>query len=417
MIMSMRLKKLLALSLSVSLVSTGIFVDVGMRSVTAAASKTKRAKDKKNVKKVKVTVAQKKTIKAPKSEKKAVWSIVSGQQNISVIKKGKGEIKIKAQKSGSVKLQAKQGKKKTIYDITVKKQAPKKSEVKQLRKLYIDCFWKAQEESPYDWGWRKNSDVTKLKWFSDWILWDDYGYVKGIVLDSMSITTPYFIGYDIEPDVKLPTFKKIQYFGSVTGNGLKSVDLGNNPTLKYFFLKQGYGEYWDEQEYAELKEINVSGCKNLENFYVRMTYNIKKLDLSSNCKIETINISDTPLDELKMPKTDCLKEFYMNGSRINELDLSNCTNMKKIGIMGCNPQSVTISLGNKTNKEISDFDIAVGSTEGETSVRFVANREISEVPKVRYEYEYLGYIDGGLKFLKKCVEFIEKNGKIYFKLL
>ena len=414
MIMSIRLKKLLALSLSISLAATGIITDVGENSIfVAAASKTTEVK----VKKVQITVAQKKTIKAPKSEKKAVWSIVSGQQNISVIKKDNGEIKIKAQKSGSVKLQAKQGKKKTIYNITVKKQAPKKSEVKQLRKLYIDCFWKAQEESPYDWGWRKNSDVTKLKWFSDWVSWDDYGYVKGIALDSMSITTSYFIGYDIETDVKLPTFKKIQYFGSVSGNSLKSVDLGNNPTLKYFFLKQGYGEYWDEQEYAELKEINVSGCKNLENFYVRMTYNIKKLDLSSNCKIETINISDTPLDELKMPKTDYLKEFYMNGSRINELDLSNCTNMKKIGIMGCNPQSVTISLGNKTNKEISDFDIAVGSTEGETSVRFVANREISEVPKVRYEYEYLGYIDSGLKFLKKCVKFIEKNGKIYFKLL
>lgn len=252
-------------------------------------------------------------------------------------------------------------------------------------------------------------------WYADgddflhdkWIEWDDYGYIRGMSLEAKEILT----------EINLPRFKKIQYFGSVTGNNLKSIDLGNNPTLKYFFLKQGYGEYWDEQEYAELKEINVSGCKNLENFYVRMTYNIKKLDLSSNCKIETINISDTPLDELKMPKTDYLKEFYMNGSRINELDLSNCTNMKKIGIMGCNPQSVTISLGNKTNKEISDFDIAVGSTEGETSVRFVANREISEVPKVRYEYEYLGYIDGGLKFLKKCVKFIEKNGKIYFKLL
>ena len=400
--MSTRLKKLLALSMSISLAATGIFVDVGMRSVTAAASKTKQAKDKKNVKKVKVTVAQKKTIKAPKSEKKAVWSIVSGQQNISVIKKDKGEIKIKAQKSGNVKLQAKQGKKKTIYNITVKKQAPKKSEIKQLTKFYKECFIKSSKEMGNDW-YAEGDDFLHDKW----IEWDDYGYIRGMSLEAKEILT----------EINLPRFKKIQYFGSVTGNNLKSIDLGNNPTLKYFFLKQGYGEYWDEQEYAELKEINVSGCKNLENFYVRMTYNIKKLDLSSNCKIETINISDTPLDELKMPKTDCLKEFYMNGSRINELDLSNCTNMKKIGIMGCNPQSVTISLGNKTNKEISDFDIAVGSTEGETSVRFVANREISEVPKVRYEYEYLGYIDGGLKFLKKCVKFVEKNGKIYFKLL
>ena len=60
-----------------------------------------------------------------------------------------------------------------------------------------------------------------------------------------------------------------------------------------------------------------------------------------------------------MPKTYCLKEFYMNWSRINELDLSNCTNIQKIGIIGCNPQSVTISLGNKTDKEISEFDIDV----------------------------------------------------------
>ena len=402
MIMSMRLKKLLVLSLSVSLALTGIFTAVGMRSVTAAVSKTKQVKGK-NVKKVKVMVAQKKTIKAPKSEKKAVWSILSGKQNISVIKKDKGEIKIKAQKSGNVKLQAKQGKKKTIYNITVKKQAPKKSEIKQLRKLYIDCFWKAQEESPYDWGWRKNSDVTKLKWFSDWVSWDDYGYVKGIALDSMSITTSYFIGYDIETDVKLPTFKKIQYFGSVSGNSLKSVDLGNNPTLKYFFLDVGYGEYAEEGNYSYLNKIDFSGCQNLEGVYINSVFNIKQIDLSNNRKIKTVNISHTPLDELKMPKTDCLKEFYMNWSRINELDLSNCTNIQKIGIIGCNPQSVTISLGNKTDKEISEFDIDVYSADVETSVRFVANREISEVPKVRYEYGYLGYIDGGLDFLRNCI--------------
>ena len=402
MIMSMRLKKLLALSLSVSLVSTGIFVDVGMRSVTAAASKTKRAKDKKNVKKVKVTVAQKKTIKAPKSEKKAVWSIVSGQQNISVIKKDKGEIKIKAQKSGNVKLQAKQGKKKTIYNITVKKQAPKKSEVKQLTKFYKECFIKSSKEMGNDW-YAEGDDFLHDKW----IEWDDYGYIRGMSLEAKEILT----------EINLPRFKKIQYFGSVTGNNLKSIDLGNNPTLKYFFLDVGYGESAEEGNYSYLNRIDVSGCQNLEGVYINSAFNIKQIDLSNNRKIKTVNISHTPLDELKMPKTDCLKEFYMNWSRINELDLSNCTNIQKIGIIGCNPQSVTISLGNKTNKEISDFDIAVGSTEGETSVRFVANREISEVPKVRYEYEYLGYIDGGLKFLKKCVEFIEKNGKIYFKLL
>ena len=388
MIMSMRLKKLLALSMSISLAATGIFVDVGMRSVTAAASKTKRAKDKKNVKKVKVMVAQKKTIKAPKSEKKAVWSIVSGQQNISVIKKGKGEIKIKAQKSGSVKLQARQGKKKTIYNITVKKQAPKKSEIKQLTKFYKECFIKSSKEMGNDW-YAEGDDFLHDKW----IEWDDYGYIRGMSLEAKEILT----------EINLPRFKKIQYFGSVTGNNLKSIDLGNNPTLKYFFLDVGYGESAEEGNYSYLNRIDVSGCQNLEGVYINSAFNIKQIDLSNNRKIKTVNISHTPLDELKMPKTDCLKEFYMNWSRINELDLSNCTNIQKIGIIGCNPQSVTISLGNKTDKEISEFDIDVYSADVETSVRFVANREISEVPKVRYEYGYLGYIDGGLDFLRNCI--------------
>ena len=388
MIMSMRLKKLLALSMSISLAATGIFVDVGMRSVTAAASKTKRAKDKKNVKKVKVMVAQKKTIKAPKSEKKAVWSIVSGQQNISVIKKGKGEIKIKAQKSGNVKLQAKQGKKKTTYNITVKKQAPKKSEIKQLTKFYKECFIKSSKEMGNDW-YAEGDDFLHDKW----IEWDDYGYIRGMSLEAKEILT----------EINLPRFKKIQYFGSVTGNNLKSIDLGNNPTLKYFFLDVGYGESAEEGNYSYLNRIDVSGCQNLEGVYINSAFNIKQIDLSNNRKIKTVNISHTPLDELKMPKTDCLKEFYMNWSRINELDLSNCTNIQKIGIIGCNPQSVTISLGNKTDKEISEFDIDVYSADVETSVRFVANREISEVPKVRYEYGYLGYIDGGLDFLRNCI--------------
>ena len=387
MIMSMRLKKLLALSLSVSLVSTGIFVDVGMRSVTAAVSKTKQVKGK-NVKKVKVTVAQKKTIKAPKSEKKAVWSILSGKQNISVIKKGKGEIKIKAQKSGSVKLQAKQGKKKTTYDITVKKQAPKKSEIKQLTKFYKECFIKSSKEMGNDW-YAEGDDFLHDKW----IEWDDYGYIRGMSLEAKEILT----------EINLPRFKKIQYFGSVTGNGLKSVDLGNNPTLKYFFLDVGYGESAEEGNYPYLNRIDFSGCQNLEGVYINSVFNIKQIDLSNNRKIKTVNISHTPLDELKMPKTYCLKEFYMNWSRINELDLSNCTNIQKIGIIGCNPQSVTISLGNKTDKEISEFDIDVYSADVETSVRFVANREISEIPKVRYEYGYLGYIDGGLDFLRNCI--------------
>ena len=383
--MSIRLKKLLALSLSISLAATGIITDVGENSIfVAAASKTTEVK----VKKVQITVAQKKTIKAPKSEKKAVWSIVSGQQNISVIKKGKGEIKIKAQKSGSVKLQAKQGKKKTIYNITVKKQAPKKSEIKQLTKFYKECFIKSSKEMENDW-YAEGDDFLHDKW----IEWDDYGYIRGMSLEAKEILT----------EINLPRFKKIQYFGSVTGNNLKSIDLGNNPTLKYFFLDVGYGESAEEGNYPYLNKIDFSGCQNLEGVYINSVFNIKQIDLSNNRKIKTVNISHTPLDELKMPKTDCLKEVYMNWSKINELDLSNCTNIQKIGIIGCNPQSVTISLGNKTDKEISEFDIDVYSTDVETSVRFVANREISEIPKVRYEYGYLGYIDGGLDFLRNCI--------------
>ena len=275
--MSIRLKKLLALSLSISLAATGIITDVGENSIfAAAASKTTEVK----VKKVQITVAQKKTIKAPKSEKKAVWSIVSGQQNISVIKKGKGEIKIKAQKSGSVKLQAKQGKKKTIYNITVKKQAPKKSEIKQLTKFYKECFIKSSKEMGNDW-YAEGDDFLHDKW----IEWDDYGYIRGMSLEAKEILT----------EINLPRFKKIQYFGSVTGNNLKSIDLGNNPTLKYFFLDVGYGEYAEEGNYSYLNKIDFSGCQNLEGVYINSVFNIKQIDLSNNRKISNIGERLYPL--------------------------------------------------------------------------------------------------------------------------
>ena len=404
--MNGRLKRLLTVSLVVSMFVVSVFSDIGIKNADAATTI--------KIKKVKITVADKKTIKAPKSENKATWSVLSGKNNISILGKDKKTIKIKAEKSGKVKLQAKQGKKKTIYNITVEKQAPKKSELEQLRELYIDYFWKAQEESPYDWGWRKNSDLTKLKWFSDWVSWDDYGYVKGIVVDDMSITTPYFIGYDIEMDIKLPRFSRIKYFGSSTGNYLKSIDLGNNPSLKYFFLNQGYGEHWDEQEYHILNQINVSGCKNLEGFYISTAYCVEKLDLSQNTKLKTVNIvSLENLSELKIPQSNDLREFYINWTLINEVDLSGCKKLQRVGVMGCNAKRIILSLEEKTDKEILDFDICVDKG---TSVQFVSENKTDAIPYVKYG-DNMGYMNDGRSFISKCIEYTEKNGKLCIKLL
>ena len=119
-----------------------------------------------------------------------------------MIKKGKGEIKIKAQKSGSVKLQAKQGKKKTTYNITVKKQTPKKSEVKQLTKFYKECFIKSSKEMGNNW-YADGDDFLHDKW----IEWDDYGYIRGMSLEAKEILT----------EINLPRFKKIQYLAEELG--------------------------------------------------------------------------------------------------------------------------------------------------------------------------------------------------------
>ena len=341
MIMSTRLKKLLALSMSISLAATGIFIDVGMRSVTAAASKTKRAKDKKNVKKVKVTVAQKKTIKAPKSEKKAVWSILSGKQNISVIKKGKGEIKIKAQKSGNVKLQAKQGKKKTIYNITVKKQAPKKSEIKQLTKFYKECFIKSSKEMGNDW-YAEGDDFLHDKW----IEWDDYGYIRGMSLESTDTFT----------EIDLPRFKKIKYFGSFWGmSKLKKLDLGNNPTLECVFLKNVDVE--DDTIFENLNEINVSKCKNLRVIDIEQAgEKFTELDLSSNDKLNSLGLEGLRgLKQLKMPETDNLKELVVKETALESLDIEKYTKLDKVCIGGNQFNTLKINMEQKTEKDIENM--------------------------------------------------------------
>ena len=338
MIMSIRLKKLLALSLSISLAATGIITDVGENSIfVAAASKTTEVK----VKKVQITVAQKKTIKAPKSEKKAVWSIVSGQQNISVIKKGKGEIKIKAQKSGSVKLQARQGKKKTIYNITVKKQAPKKSEVKQLTKFYKECFIKSSKEKGNNW-YADGDGFLHDKW----IKWDDYGYIRGMSLESTDTFT----------EIDLPRFKKIKYFGSFWGmSKLKKLDLGNNPTLECVFLKNVNVE--DDTIFENLKEVNVSKCKNLRVIDIEQAgEKFTELDLSSNDKLNSLGLECLRgLKQLKMPETDNLKELVVKETALESLALEKYTKLDKVCVGGNQFNTLKINMEQKTEKDIENM--------------------------------------------------------------
>ena len=338
MIMSIRLKKLLALSLSISLAATGIITDVGENSIfAAAASKTTEVK----VKKVQITVAQKKTIKAPKSEKKAVWSIVSGKQNISVIKKGKGEIKIKAQKSGSVKLQARQGKKKTIYNITVKKQAPKKSEVKQLTKFYKECFIKSSKEMGNNW-YADGDDFLHDKW----IEWDDYGYIRGMSLESTDTFT----------EIDLPRFKKIKYFGSFWGmSKLKKLDLGNNPTLECVFLKNVNVE--DDTIFENLKEVNVSKCKNLRVIDIEQAgEKFTELDLSSNDKLNSLGLEGLRgLKQLKMPETDNLKELVVKETALESLDIEKYTKLDKVCVGGNQFNTLKINMEQKTEKDIENM--------------------------------------------------------------
>ncbi len=378
--MSIRLKKLLALSLSLSLVSTGIFIDVVMRSVTAAVSKTKQAKDK-NVKKVKVPVAQKKTIKAPKSEKKAVWSILSGQQNISVIKKGKGEIEIKAQKSGNVKLQAKQGKKKTTYNITVKKQAPKKSEVKQLTKFYKECFIKSSKEMGNDW-YADGDDFLHDKW----IEWDDYGYIRGMSLESTDTFT----------EIALPRFKKIKYFGSFWSmSKLKKLDLGNNPTLECVFLKNVNVE--DDAIFENLNEVNVSKCKDLRVIDIEQAgEKFTVLDLSSNDKLNSLGLECLRgLKQLKMPETDNLKEIVVKETALESLALEKYTKLDEISVGGNQFDTLKINMEQKTEKDIRDMFLLFDNN---LKVEFISNSSnyFTITPAIIREDDY--YIWSGIVF-------------------
>ena len=100
-------------------------------------------------------------------------------------------------------------------------------------------------------------------------------------------------------------FKKIKYFGSFWGmSKLKKLDLGNNPTLECVFLKNVNVE--DDTIFENLKEVNVSKCKNLRVIDIEQAgEKFTELDLSSNDKLNSLGLEGLRgLKQLKMPETE-----------------------------------------------------------------------------------------------------------------
>lgn len=378
--MNGRLKRLLAVSVVVSMFVVSAFSDIGIKNADAATTI--------KIKKVKITVADKKTIKAPKSENKATWSVLCGKKNITILGKDKKTIKIKAEKSGKVKLQAKQGKKKTIYNITVEKHAPKKSEIKKLKAFYKEYFVKRSKEMGNNW-YDERDDLLSEKW----ITWDDYGYIRGISLQDTDIFTEF----------KLPSFKRIKYFGSFWGmEKLERLDLGNNPTLECVFLQSV--DVLSETYYSNFKEINVSGCKNLQVFVVaNVGEQLKEMDLSSNDKLQGLKLSCIRgLKKLKLPDTDSLKEIVIRFTKLESLDIEKYTNLNKIAIEGNEFETVRINLENKKKTDIKSMIVAADNN---LKIEFISGKNNDETPNIirdddyykHWEVDFSKYVVSGYK--------------------
>ena len=197
----------------------------------------------------------------------------------------------------------------------------------------------------------------------------------------------------------------LQEFSCIGGHGgvLESIDLSKNTKLKSINCTNNFKltelklgnmpELWELRcESNEIENLDLSNCPNLKT--LDCSYNnlksldlsknkvldwiccdgnlITELDLSNNSKLWTVNCKDNgKLSKLTLGNNPKLSTLKCTDSALEELDLSNCPNLKELDcsasyvnnnqgklksiVLGNNPELTKI---NCTNNKLTDLDVS-----------------------------------------------------------
>ena len=150
---------------------------------------------------------------------------------------------------------------------------------------------------------------------------------------------------DIEktgPDIVVPekVGDKVIYRISLSSSyfsKINSIDISNVSELEFFKLN-----LFEDSSCSKLKKLDFSKNKKLRSVIANRTKALEEITFSENCK--SISLYNTAVKKLDLKSAKELKYFnYINGP-LDNIDLSNNTNLEKVDIENTNIKSVDIKM-------------------------------------------------------------------------
>lgn len=150
---------------------------------------------------------------------------------------------------------------------------------------------------------------------------------------------------DIEktgPDIVVPekVGDKVIYRISLSSSYLSkinSIDISNVSELEFFKLN-----LFEDSSCSKLKKLDFSKNKNLRSVIVNRTKALEEITFSENCK--SISLYNTAVKKLDLKSAKKLKYFNYTNGPLDNIDLSNNTNLEKVDIENTNIKSVDIKM-------------------------------------------------------------------------
>ena len=118
---------------------------------------------------------------------------------------------------------------------------------------------------------------------------------------------------------------------------INSIDISNVSELEFFKLN-----LFEDSSCSKLKKLDFSKNKKLRSVIANRTKALEEITFSENCK--SISLYNTAVKKLDLKSAKKLKYFnYINGP-LDNIDLSNNTNLEKVDIENTNIKSVDIKM-------------------------------------------------------------------------
>ena len=155
----------------------------------------------------------------------------------------------------------------------------------------------------------------------------------------------YLTMIDIEktgPDIVVPekvgdNVIRIIYLEGSYFSKIDSIDVSNVSELEYFTL-----ELWGGGSYSKLKRLDFSKNKKLRDVTVNKAKALEEITFNEDCK--SIGLYNTSVKELDLKSMKKLEYFDYSNGPLENIDLSNNTNIDQVWIENANIKTVDIKM-------------------------------------------------------------------------